>query len=36
MGAPRLRCRFLPAIGGSHDDGLRYIEDLAQFYYRNE
>jgi phosphatidylserine decarboxylase len=29
-------CTFLPAIDGSRDDGLRYIEEFAQFYYRNE
>jgi phosphatidylserine decarboxylase len=29
-------CTFLPAIDGSRDDGLRYIEEFAQFYYRIE
>jgi phosphatidylserine decarboxylase len=29
-------CTFLPAIDGSHDDGLRYIQDFMKFYYRNE
>lgn len=29
-------CTFLPEVDGSHDDGLRYIEEFAQFYYRNE
>ena len=29
-------CTFLPAIDGSQGDGLRYIEEFAQFYYRNE
>jgi len=29
-------CTFLPAVDGSHDDGLKYIQDFAKFYYRNE
>jgi phosphatidylserine decarboxylase len=29
-------CTFLPAIDGSHDDGLKYIRDFANFYYQNE
>ncbi|NEV60949.1 phosphatidylserine decarboxylase [Thiorhodococcus minor] len=29
-------CTFLPEVSGSHDDGLRYIKEFAQFYYRNE
>ena len=28
-------CTFLPMIDGSHDDGLKYIEDFAWFYYQN-
>ena len=28
-------CTFLPAIHGSHDDGLKYIQDMAWFYYQN-
>jgi hypothetical protein len=27
-------CSFLPSIDGSHDDGLKYIQKFAQFYYR--
>jgi phosphatidylserine decarboxylase len=29
-------CTFLPSINGSHDDGLKYIKEFADFYYRNE
>ncbi len=29
-------CTFLPSIDGSHDDGLKYIQEFAWFYYRNE
>jgi phosphatidylserine decarboxylase len=29
-------CTFLPTVDGSHDDGLRYIKELAQLYYHNE
>jgi phosphatidylserine decarboxylase len=29
-------CTFLPAVDGSHDDGLRYIKEFAALYYRNE
>lgn len=28
-------CTFLPQINGSHDDGLKYIQDFAWFYYKN-
>lgn len=28
-------CTFLPRINGSHDDGLKYIQDFAWFYYQN-
>ena len=28
-------CTFLPSISGSHDDGLKYIQDFAWFYYKN-
>lgn len=28
-------CTFLPQISGSHDDGLKYIQDFAWFYYQN-
>ena len=28
-------CTFLPSINGSHDDGLKYIQDFAWFYYQN-
>lgn len=29
-------CTFLPTIDGSHDDGLKYIQDFAWFYYQNQ
>ncbi|MBF0621776.1 MAG: phosphatidylserine decarboxylase [Magnetococcales bacterium] len=29
-------CTFLPTIEGSHDDGLKYIQEFAWFYYKNE
>jgi phosphatidylserine decarboxylase len=29
-------CTFLPAVDGSHDDGLQYIKEFAALYYRNE
>ncbi len=29
-------CTFLPSIDGSHDDGLKYIQEFAWFYYRND
>jgi len=29
-------CTFLPGIKGSHDDGLKYIQEFAWFYYQNE
>jgi phosphatidylserine decarboxylase len=29
-------CRFLPAVEGAHDDGLRYIKELAKLYDKNE
>ena len=29
-------CTFLPSIDGSHDDGLRYIQEFAWLYYKNE
>ena len=29
-------CTFLPAMKGGHDDGLKYIQKFAWFYYRNE
>ncbi|MEN8131897.1 MAG: hypothetical protein ABFS45_17280, partial [Pseudomonadota bacterium] len=29
-------CTFLPSIDGSHDDGLKYIQQFAGFYYKNE
>lgn len=29
-------CTFLPSIDGSHDDGLKYIQEFAWFYYKNE
>ena len=29
-------CTFLPTIDGSHDDGLKYIQEFAWFYYHNE
>jgi phosphatidylserine decarboxylase len=28
-------CTFLPGIHGSHDDGLKYIQDFVWFYYQN-
>ncbi len=28
-------CTFLPTANGSHDDGLKYIENFAWFYYQN-
>jgi len=28
-------CVFLPEISGSHDNGLKYIQHFAWFYYRN-
>ncbi len=28
-------CTFLPTIDGTHDDGLKYIQDFAWFYYQN-
>ncbi|MCB2226263.1 MAG: phosphatidylserine decarboxylase [Desulfarculaceae bacterium] len=28
-------CTFLPQVNGSHDDGLKYIQDFAWFYYQN-
>jgi len=28
-------CTFLPQVDGSHDDGLKYIQDFAWFYYQN-
>lgn len=28
-------CTFLPTIEGSHDSGLKYIQEFAWFYYRN-
>ncbi len=28
-------CAFLPEVEGSHDDGLRYIQNFAWFYYKN-
>ena len=29
-------CTFLPTVDGSHDDGLKYIQAFAWFYYNNE
>ena len=29
-------CTFLPAVDGSHDNGLKYIREFAWFYYKNE
>ena len=29
-------CTFLPTVDGSHDDGLKYIQKFAWFYYRNQ
>lgn len=28
-------CTFLPEVNGSHDDGLKYIQNFAWFYYKN-
>ncbi|WP_147822435.1 phosphatidylserine decarboxylase [Salidesulfovibrio onnuriiensis] len=28
-------CTFLPEIDGTHDTGLKYIQDFALFYYKN-
>lgn len=28
-------CTFLPEISGSHDTGLKYIQDFTWFYYQN-
>ncbi len=28
-------CGFLPEVHGAHDDGLKYIQDFAWFYYKN-
>ena len=28
-------CTFLPQMHGSKDDGLKYIQDMALFYYDN-
>ena len=28
-------CAFLPQMHGSKDDGLKYIQDMALFYYDN-
>jgi phosphatidylserine decarboxylase len=28
-------CTFLPEINGTHDDGLKYIQDFVWFYYQN-
>lgn len=29
-------CTFLPTVDGSHDDGLKYIQKFAWFYYKNQ
>lgn len=29
-------CTFLPTADGSHDDGLKYIQKFAWFYYKNQ
>lgn len=29
-------CTFLPEMNGGHDDGLKYIQNFAWFYYQNE
>jgi len=29
-------CTFLPEIDGSHDTGLKYIQEFAWFYYQNQ
>ena len=29
-------CTFLPTIEGSHDTGLKYIQEFAWFYYHNQ
>jgi phosphatidylserine decarboxylase len=29
-------CTFLPTTDGSHDDGLKYIQKFAWFYYKNQ
>ncbi len=29
-------CTFLPEMKGGHDDGLKYIQKFAWFYYHNE
>ena len=29
-------CTFLPTIDGSHDTGLKYIQEFAWFYYKNQ
>ncbi len=29
-------CTFLPSMNGGHDDGLKYIQKFAWFYYHNE
>ena len=29
-------CTFLPSMKGGHDDGLKYIQKFAWFYYHNE
>lgn len=29
-------CTFLPSVDGSHDTGLKYIEQFAWFYYQNK
>ncbi len=29
-------CTFLPSMKGGHDDGLKYIQKFARFYYHNE
>ena len=30
------RCTFLPQMQGSSDDGLKYIQQMALFYYDNQ